>query len=70
MLLFHGNNCYVNALQCYVIRTSPVLLLIFKTYAKGIFNFTCAKAVSIGMFKRGVGVLCSRARVRVGVCVK
>jgi hypothetical protein len=26
-LLFHGNNGYVNAPQCYVIRTLPVLLL-------------------------------------------
>jgi hypothetical protein len=28
LLLFHSNNCFVNAPQCYAIRTLPVLFLI------------------------------------------
>ena len=31
LLLFHGNGVYANAPQCYVIRTLPVLGLLYLT---------------------------------------
>jgi len=32
LLLFHSNNGYANAPQCYVILTMPVLLFFIKSY--------------------------------------
>ena len=32
LLLFHGNNCYANALQYYVIRTLPVFATIWRSH--------------------------------------
>ena len=35
LLLFHGNSCYVNSPQCYVICTSPLLQIrLFESIAK------------------------------------
>jgi hypothetical protein len=44
LLLFHGNNGYTNAPQCYVIRTLPVL---FSSYfATEVFLFHCGTKIS------------------------